>query len=291
MSRPWILGAGLAALVSVAAGGPALAWGDEGHEIIALIAQDHLAPSVRARIDALLAEDRDPLTGPDMAARSTWADKWRQTHRETAGWHYIDLELELDRPDFDAACKRSGKSCIVDKLNQFEAELANTRLSDAQRLYALKMVLHLVGDLHQPLHAADAHDRGGNCEWVRYTPATMGVRLGLPREARLHAYWDDEPVAELGRDPRAVAAALERKISSADVARWSRGDAGDWARESFEVARTFVYSYGGPLACVSEPPTQLSDAYQDQAKRVVAERLSRAGVRLATVLNRALSHG
>ncbi len=287
MRRPWILIACAAAIS--AGGGPAWAWGDEGHEIIAFIAQDHLAPPVRARVDQLLAEDKDPLTGSDMAARSTWADKWRVTHRETAGWHYVDLEL--DRPDFYAACKRSGASCLVDKLNLFESELANPLLSDGQRIYALKMVLHLVGDLHQPLHTADSRDRGGNCEQVRYTRPIMGVRIGPPQQSRLHAYWDAEPVAELGRDPRNVAAALERTITPSEVAAWSHGSTEDWARESFEVARSTVYAYGGPLACVSGPPTTLTAAYQDQAKAVTAQQLSRAGIRLATVLNRALSHG
>ncbi|HKR87002.1 MAG TPA: S1/P1 nuclease [Phenylobacterium sp.] len=289
MSRAWILGLCVAATAAMVSAGPAWAWGDEGHEIIALIARDHLAPPVRARVDQLLAEDRDPLTAPDMAARSTWADRWRSTHPETAGWHYVDLEL--NRPDFYAACKRSGASCIVDKLNLFESELANSRLSDWQRVFALKMVLHLVGDLHQPLHAADSHDRGGNCERVRYTSALMHVRLGPAKVTSLHAYWDGVPVAEMGRDPQAVATALERNITPAQVSAWSRGKTEDWALESFRVARSAVYSYGGPLACVPGEATPLSGAYQDQAKAVTAQQLSRAGIRLATVLNRALSAG
>jgi hypothetical protein len=272
-----------------ATAGPALAWGDEGHEIIALIARDHLAPPVRAQVDQLLAEDPDPLTRPDMISRSTWADKWRTGHRETAGWHYVNLEL--DRPDFYAACKRSSASCITDKLDLFQSKLANNRLSDGQRIYALKMLLHLVGDLHQPLHVADSHDRGGNCEQVRYTPAIGGVRLGLPLMTSLHGYWDDEAVAQLGRDPRVVATALERNIRPADVESWSRGRFEDWAREGYGVARSVVYSYGGPLACVPGAPTQLSKDYQDTAKRVAAQQLSRAGIRLATALNHALSHG
>ena len=72
---------------------------------------------------------------------------------------------------------------------------------------------------------------------------------------------------------------------------WSRGKTEDWALESFRVARSAVYSYGGPLACVPGEPTPLSDEYQDQAKAVTAQQLSRAGIRLATVLNRALSAG
>jgi hypothetical protein len=289
MRRPWIPAAGLAGVLVATAGSPAWAWGDEGHEIVALIARDHLAPPVRARVDQLLAEDRDVLTAPDMVARATWAGKWRETHRETAGWHYINLEL--DRPDFVTACKRSGASCIVDKLSLFESELGNNRISDWQRIYALKMVLHLVGDLHQPLHAADSHDHGGNCELVSYTPSVMGMRVGVAQDTNLHAYWDTAVVAALGRDPRAVATTLERTITPAAVASWSSGRLTDWARESYEVARSAVYSYGGPMTCIEGPPTSLSKSYPDQAKRIAAQQLSRAGIRLATVLNHALSHG
>lgn len=105
-----------------AVGGEARSWGNEGHQVVALIARDHLAPSVRRWVEQLLAEDTDPLTASDIASRANWADAWRRDHPETASWHYVNLEL--DHPDLRAAC-RSRRSCVVDKINDFASELAN----------------------------------------------------------------------------------------------------------------------------------------------------------------------
>ena len=151
---------------------PAFAWGYEGHEIIATIARAELTPAVRAKVDAILAGDPDTLTGPDMVSRATWADAWRSAgHRETAQWHFVDTEL--DGPDLKAACfgypaARNPASagpatdCVVDKIREFTSELASPTTVPAERLLALKYLLHFVGDVHQPLHASDNHDRGGN---------------------------------------------------------------------------------------------------------------------------------
>jgi hypothetical protein len=279
----------IAGLAFAAVGGQAKAWGNEGHEVVALIARDHLAPPVRQRVEQLLAEDRDALTAPDLASRATWADAWRRDHPETAAWHYVNLEL--DHPDLRQAC-RSRRSCVVNKIDDFASELANPAAPEARKIFALKMVLHLVGDLHQPLHAADAHDRGGNCERVSFTPAGgFGLRVWPVEETSLHAYWDSAGVAALGRSPQEIAAGLERRITRRDIEAWSSGAPADWALETFAVGRDVAYRYGGPLACGSYAATPLTRAYQDQAKQVTSEQLSRAGIRLAVLLNRTLSRG
>jgi hypothetical protein len=273
--------------LSAAASGEARAWGAEGHEVIALIAYDHLAPPVRRRVDQLLAEDRDMLTAPDIAARATWADRWRRDHPETAAWHYVDLEV--DNPDLRRAC-RSKRSCVVDKIDDFASELSNPAAPETRKIYALKMVLHLVGDVHQPLHAADAHDRGGNCEQVSYTPASwFGLRVWPTEQGSLDAYWDTVGVRALGRSPKEIASALEQRITRRDVAAWSAGTPSDWAQETFVIGRDVAYRYGGPLACGTGSVTPLSRAYQEQAKQVSGEQLSRAGIRLATLLNHVFS--
>ena len=86
----------------------------------------------------------------------------------------------------------------------------------------------MVGDLHQPLHASDDHDAGGN--------AVKVAAAGLPA-GTLHGYWDTEFVRRLGAEPAAVAATLASRITVAQAQRWSQGTAGDWAQESSQVAR------------------------------------------------------
>ena len=80
-----------AACALLAAANPANAWGDLGHKVTALIAYRHLTPVAKIKVDAMLAGDADTLTAPDFASRATWADKYRNSHRGTAAWHYVKI--------------------------------------------------------------------------------------------------------------------------------------------------------------------------------------------------------
>ncbi len=279
-----------AALAIMALPAPAFAWGNEGHETIALIARSYLTPDVRAKVDALLASDPDTLTAPDMASRATWADAWRNSgHRETAPWHFTDIELAS--PDLRSACfgfpapvnpASAGpvQDCVVDKVREFSAELASPGTPQPERLLALKYLLHLVGDLHQPLHSSDNQDRGGNC---------VLVSAGGTRNVNLHAWWDTVVVGELGADPVALAASLRARITPAQAAQWRTGEAGTWAQEAFGVARTTVYKIGSQPGCNRDvAPIPLPAGYDAAARTAAALQLERAGVRLAALLNTAL---
>jgi hypothetical protein len=120
----------------------------------------------------------------------------------------------------------------VDKIDQFAPELGNPATGAFEQLLALKFLLHFVGDLHQPLHAADDHDAGGNKKLV----AAGGQHPG-----NLHRYWDVEFVERLGTDPRQVAANLIGQISEMQRQEWSRGTPDDWAMEAFALARDDAY--------------------------------------------------
>jgi nuclease S1 len=308
-------------LAGLAAAPAAHAWDDEGHRIVALIAEHYLRPSVLERVQVLLEADHSGLT-PDtsMASEATWADHYRDSDRGARGardarddrddrggdgaagagrghgpryeqtwrWHFVDLELA--RPDLNSACygrpalpagtpasEGPARDCIVDKIEEFQTELADPRTAAGERLRALQFLLHFIGDLHQPLHTADDHDAGGN----RVRVIAAGRRPGS-----LHRYWDDEFVSDLGPDAPRIAATLIAQISSGDRAAWTRGSVVDWTMESFAVAQGVAY---GTLP----PPDRdgrrhLSDDYIQLADNAVATQLSRAGVRLALVLNRAL---
>lgn len=281
--------AGLLALILAAAGvvpRDALAWGDEGHEIIGLIAAQALRPDVRERVAALLATDHSGLTrGTGIAVQSTWADRYRNLHPRTGRWHYVNLELR--RPDLRTACfgerplppgvaasRGPAKDCVVDKVRQFNRELAAAATAPAERLRALQFLLHLVGDLHQPLHCADDHDRGGNDERT--------LIAGRPAGS-LHHDWDTVFVAKLGRSPQRVAARLVRRISPAERRRWSAGTPADWALQSHAVAVRIAYGM------LPRPDARgryrLDAAYVAAATAATRSQLERAGVRLAALLN------
>lgn len=279
------------ALLATAAMAPtaALAWGREGHAVVAQIARGYLTPKAAAAVDALLAADTDALTPPDLGARASWADAWRKDHRETTEWHFADVEL--DHPDLASACfgfpasaapasAGPAKDCVVGRLDAFEAELADPKTDLAERLLAFKFVLHFVGDLHQPLHAADNQDRGGNC---------VPLALGGPRTTNLHSYWDTVALEAIEPDADKLAAKLAAQITPAERKAWEKGDAKTWAMESFAIAQSTVYTIGSKPGCASDTaPLALPAGYDQAAQTAIALQLKKAGVRLALELNRAL---
>jgi hypothetical protein len=264
-----------------------------------LIAYRHLTPAAKARVDALLAADTDALlaadtdtlTAPDFASRATWADKYRNGHRETADWHFVDLEL--DHPDLSSACfgvptlaprqvasQGPAQDCLVGKIAEFEAELKSPRTAPAERILALKFLIHFVGDLHQPLHAGDHQDRGGNC--IALAPSPDG------HSTNLHAYWDTGVIYAQGGSVPEMAARLNAAISPAQAKAWTTGDARTWAMESYALAKRDVYALPSRPTCADHGSVALSPAYQAQAKTDAAVQLEKAGVRIAAVINQAL---
>ena len=280
----------------------ALAWGDEGHQIVAAIAYARLTPSAKKKAETLLAADKSTLTAKDFVSRATWADKYRDSDRNTTRirynateqWHFTDIELQS--PDLDAACFNhpplpSGtaasagpaRDCAVDKINEFSVELGKPSTAQPEKILALKFLLHFVGDIHQPLHSADNRDRGGN---------DVGIVFGKTgSKGELHAYWDTELVKRLGADAGTVAATLNKRITKAHASEWVKGTPADWAKESFDGAKSVAYNFSGEKTVTDDhggTAERLDATYDKRAIPVVREQLSKGGVRLAAVLNAAL---
>ncbi len=296
-----LLAGACAVLLSLTASRAARAWGDEGHEVIGRIAEFYLKAEVRARVLEMLRDDDTGLAERDMAHESTWADKYRDSDRDgdkrrylgTRDWHFVDLEitgLDVSRacygrrplPAGVPASAGPAEDCIIDKIDQFYAELENPALPQAERRVALQFLLHLVGDLHQPLHASDDHDQGGNRKLA------SGPNIG---SNNLHHDWDTEFVARLGASDTDIARAAIARITAADRARWSSGTPLDWALETYAVSKEHAYGLlpaASGAAASRGSQYQLSRGYVEDATAVTAEQLSKAGVRLAFLLNRAL---
>jgi hypothetical protein len=233
------------------------------------------------------------MTPHDIANAATWADKFRDANidnsrQRTRQWHFVDIELAA--PNFDEACFNhppipSGKTasngpaddCVADKVEEFAGELSNPATDLEEQVVALKFVLHFVGDLHQPLHDADDHDRGGNDKRV----SAPGFKAG-----NLHHFWDTEFVDQLGPDAKTIASDLTGHITKDQVMQWQVGKIADWAQESFQIAKDDAYGQ------LPEPNARgsyrLSDDYVTGATQDVSLQLSKAGVRLASILNKAL---
>lgn len=256
-----------AILLTAGFASPAYPWGDEGHQIVAQIAQKFLTPAASRQVDALLADDGND----SLALIATWADRIKLARPETKPWHYVDIPVT--RAGYLRSRDCAGDNCIVEQLKGFVAVLKDSGAESEARAEALKFVTHFAGDLHQPLHCADRSDRGGNELQVRY----------FGRPANLHRVWDTEILAASTSDRMEYADRLAATITPANVASWSKGTVESWANETHGLARTVAY---GQLPRGAVPA--LGTPYQNVAAPVVDRQLKRAGVRLAALLNDAL---
>ncbi len=287
-------------------GGAAQAWGPVGHRAVGAVADRLLRPAARAAVLDLLADDRDAAgrysgrhTLEDVA---NWADEIRGGPGDEPRWHYDDRPVCAPAAAPDTWCVRG--DCASAQLPVLLAVLADPQRPRAERNRALKWVVHLVGDLHQPLHAADLAE-GGN--QIRVRAATGSRGHGGDRRRRdgesLHAFWDSHLVnLALHPDDGSIAApALEkllRRARGADAADVAAGPEA-WAEESNRIAREVALELPGVDCALARPPghehgprTLVTVSpprdYVARSRRIVQERLALAGARLAYLLNERL---
>ena len=278
---------GLSCLVLFLAGPDvALAWGPEGHAIIAEIAEARLGPQALVEAQALMA----PEGHRHLDEIASWADAQHDARPETVPWHFVNVPL--DASGYDRARDCADGNCITVQLPRFVAVLANRDATPASRLDALKFVVHFVGDIHQPLHCADHHDRGGNDLHLSYEGRTTN----------LHAFWDLGMIesalgTNLGAGYTPDLAVTNREASHLGL-RVTNAQGQSWAPEGLarrmdqvavawtdECHALAVDAYGR-LPADRQPGWQ--HAYFEAEWPVVETQLERAGIRLAEVLNETL---
>ena len=274
----------------------AFAWGSTGHAVIADIAEARLEPPALTQVYNLLALDLDR----HLDEIASWADDYRNLHRETGPWHYVDIQI--GDATYEPARDCPEDDCVVARTDRFVRVLADRSRPAEERLEALKFVVHFVGDLHQPLHAGENHDEGGNripVDFLGETTVYGKFRLNL------HGVWDtaaierrtglregpDTRAADLRAAASRLAADLAAEIRPEDVRAWTAApfSAAAWALDAHDLARD--YAYRGILRVGEASPTEtvrLGADYDLMAWTVIRLQLERAGVRLAAILNRAL---
>ncbi len=297
------------------------AWGCDGHRLVALVAARHLSPAARAGVDALLSRAQldptlrrscpAPALGP-FADLATWADDVRAVRPDTAPWHFVDIPRGATDASPARACPRAG--CVTRALAAELGVLRDTAAAPARRAEALLFVVHLIADLHQPLHCVTNGDRGGNCVPVTSFGERPHRRIDATHPARnedwepnLHGVWDTDLVrARMGRASLATYARRldDRFRTRMDAWRAGGADVDAWARETHAVAVAVAYGRL-PRPVPVEPARDVAHcrdrdhvarrmlalhetidaAYLAAAGPVVDEQLARAGVRLAMLLN------
>ncbi|MFY9559518.1 MAG: S1/P1 nuclease [Terriglobales bacterium] len=291
---------------------PLFGWGNVGHMTVAYAAYQKLTPAAKKRVGALLKlnpdykkkwsalipagtapKDRpmmffmiaatwpdqikgetgytnDPQGGPNSSQNTGYTD-----HMQHRYWHFVDTPFSQDGTPLGAIPAPNAGTQIA----AFRAVLASSD-PDPLKSYDLVWLLHLVGDVHQPLHAATrvsktdpGGDRGGN-------NVTLCKK---PCKSELHAFWDDLPGT--GADPNA-AVLVGKKLPKADATLASKTDAATWIAESFAAAQKSVYV--NPPIGPGDGPFTLTAAYRAAAQKVAKERVALAGARLANMINNEL---
>ncbi len=233
----------------------ALAWGKVGHQVVSSLAATQLSKKARAEVDRLLALE----PGATLESISTWADEHRNP--ATANWHYLNFPRGNCTFDAERDCPDGG--CVVAAIDK-QLKILKSSSSDESKLKALKYVVHFVADVHQPLHAGFGDDRGGN----KYQLQAFG------KGTNLHALWDSGLIHE----SHDSAEMMVKKLLGAQQA----GTAIDLsvvhaAEESCKIVSMPEFY----------PSRHLEKDYVDRFTRVMEQRLSIAGARLAGLLNRA----
>lgn len=241
----------------------AMRWGPMGHRIVARVAATRLSPEAAHEVSRL-------LDGGTLASVANWADSFRVTHPETGPWHYVDIPTWESSYNAERDCK--DRKCVIEALTDQIAILGDKRRSKDDRAQALKFVVHFMGDMHQPLHAGERADKGGN-----------DVKLTFNGNAsNLHSVWDSGLLNATGESEDALVATITARLATrGDLREMASGSITDWAVESHDYARDVVYRF-------LPPSLVLDSSYLREVRPVLEDRLLRGGVRLAAVLNRAL---
>ena len=230
-------------------------WGVTGHRAIGLIAEQHLSSKAKKKLNALLGQE-------SLAMVSTWMDEIRSdsTYNHTADWHWVTIETGKM---YDESPKNPNGDVIM-TLERIVKELKEGKLDRKKQIEHIKMLVHLVGDIHQPLHVGCCDDRGGNnvkIKWFR-------------NDSNLHTLWDSGLIDDTKLSYTEVALALgepEKLI----LMQWQKASVRDWATESMSF-RKQVYAIGDG---------NLSFKYSYKNMDLVKQRLLQAGIRLAGIFN------
>lgn len=233
----------------------ALAWGPTGHRACGRIAEEYLNAKAKKRLAKILGQESIAMAG-------TWMDEIRSdsTYNYLIDWHYTTI------PDgkryADVADHPDGK--VVMMIERIISDLKSGKLTGKQELEQVKILIHLVEDIHQPLHVGKPGDRGGNDVKVKW----------FRNDSNLHRVWDSEMIDDSKLSFSELAASLPRP-DAVTVSQWQRAAVTDWASESMSC-RPQVYDIGNGT---------LGYSYIYKNFPIARQRMLQAGIRLAGVLN------
>jgi S1/P1 Nuclease len=240
----------------------AFAWGSNGHRIIGEIADRHLSKKAKKNVQAILGNE-------SIAISSNWADfiKSDTSLNYLGPWHYLNVKQGLNAKEFENYVTNDTGVDAFTKINFIVAELKNKDLTVEKKRFYLKLLIHFIGDIHQPMHVSRAEDQGGNRIKV----------LWFNEPSNLHAVWDDKLI-EYQKLSYTEYVANINFVEKNTAITWQQQPMHSWFFESYQLSAQL---YAG----ITQPDQKLSYKYNYDNIEMLNLQLLKGGVRLAGVLN------
>lgn len=233
----------------------AFSWGATGHRTTGYVADIYLKKKTRSELARILG-------GQSLAMASTWMDEIRSdsTFENMTDWHWVTIE---DGKTYETT-EKNPKGDIIITIERLIRELKQGSVARQKETEYVKMLIHLIGDIHMPLHVGRGDDHGGNSIKVNW----------FRTETNLHRVWDEHMIDETRLSYTELATSLD-KPGTAQINAWKNSTVRDWAMESYNH-RAQVYNFKG---------TRLGYEYGYYNMPLVRQRLLQSGIRIASVLN------
>ena len=232
-------------------------WGPTGHRATGEIAEKHLTKRAKKKIEKL-------LQGESLAFVSTYADQIKsdKKYNKFYSWHYVNMPLDSD---YETA-EKNPKGDLVTGIKECVKTLKDKEASEEDKRFYLKMLVHLMGDLHQPMHIGRKEDKGGNTIQVQW----------FKKGTNLHRVWDGDMIKEWGMSYVELAC-NSKDLSKEQINTIKKGTVLDWLKDTHKLTEKVYNSV--------EIGENLKYRYSYDYFPVVREQLQKGGIRLAKVLN------
>jgi hypothetical protein len=242
-----------------------MAWGTNGHRICGQVADSYITPKARKAIQAILGNE-------SIAITSNWADfiKSDPAYSYLYNWHFINLEKAYTYPDLRVYLKADTAVDAYTKMNFLIAELKKPGTTKANKLLYLRMLIHIVEDVHQPLHTGHLSDKGGNDVKVQW----------FGKDSNLHSVWDSQLI-DFQQLSYTEYATMINHTTAAQRTKLQKAPISEWLYESDRIADKLYNDV--------KPNENLSYKYNFKYIGLLNDQMVKAGVRLAGVLNQIFS--
>ncbi len=239
-----------------------MAWGMLGHRIVGEIADSYLSPKARLAIKDILGDE-------SMAMASNWADfiKSEPSYNYLSSWHYINFKDGLSEADMKAYLAVDTLTDAYTKINFLTAQLKDKKLEKEKKVMYLRLLIHIVGDVHQPMHVSREEDQGGNKIYV----------LWFNQKSNLHSVWDGAIIDDQKLSYTEYTKAINH-TTTAQRAELQAQPVSHWMYDSYTIAQKL---YGE----ITQPDQKLSYRYIYDHLQTVNDQLLKGGVHLAGLLN------